>query len=67
MLDEIDILQQQLQEELQLITNIQTELNVSLPELDSNLNALNALNALMQGGRRKQITKRKKVKRIHSR
>ena len=62
MLDEIDKLQEQLQKELQLITNIKTELNVNLPEPgDSDINTL------MQGGRRKQITKRKKVKRIHNR
>ena len=66
MLDEINELQEQLQKELQLITNIKTELNINLPEVDNDLNALNALNAL-QGGKRKQITKRKKVKRIHSR
>lgn len=62
MLDEINELQKQLQEELQLISHMEKELNINLPEPgDSDINTL------MQGGRRKQITKRKKVKRIHNR
>jgi len=62
MLDEINELQKQLQEELQLISYMEKELNINLPEPgDSDINTL------MQGGRRKQITKRKKVKRTHNR